>query len=224
MAVPGAPAPPPTEPVELALLEGAARLSLGLPADARPRAASSVDLSSAPGARLDLHQAWSYGQGAAIELVCVRGAADRWLPGLEDAVLGAASAMVRGHGGWSSLAPGEMKALGGHLEQSFRLQAGDSEARSGWGKHLLGFAGEPPELLLCSAVCSGAHPTAGELDCELAVASLSAEGLGAAPPPGMLAGAAGWVMQSPVLAGCVVGACALGALSLLLGLRPRPRW
>ena len=199
-------------------------LGLELPAGAIAADVGPLDLSSAPGAALALHQAWKLADGGGLELACVHAPASRWIPGLEDAVLGAASAMVRSHTGWGSFSPGDVRPVGGHLEQSFSLPAdGPGAAATGTGRHLLGFAGRPPQVVLCSLVCtSSASATAA--DCAQVAGSVTSHGLGAAPPPGWLASALGWAARSPQLTLGAAGLCALAAVALLLRFRPRPRY
>lgn len=209
---------------ELTTIGAGVSLGLALPPSAIASGAAPLDLSSAPGAELALHQAWQLSDAGALELACVHAPASRWIPGLEDAVLGAASAMVRSHAGWGSLSPGEVRPVGTHLEQSFSLPAdGPAAAATGTGRHLLGFAGQPPQVILCSLVCTSST-AAMAADCASVVGSVTSQGLGPAPPPGLLASALGFAARSPELTLGAAGLCALAAVALLLRLRPRPQY
>ncbi|MBW2528607.1 MAG: hypothetical protein JRI23_30820 [Deltaproteobacteria bacterium] len=228
--------PGPAGPIELSAAGGALQLSFELPSGAAERPAEPLDLASAPGATADLRVAWQQAAGARVELACVRASSDRWVAGLETAVLDGASATVRKLGGLDALAPEAPTAVGPALQQDF---TGRSDGAPGsavvHGRHLLGVAGPRPDVVLCTLACfdevpgepnGGGDEASGTPSgpCPGVAGSFSAQGYVAAPPPGLLARAADWTMAHPRAAAAGALVLMLLAVALLLRFRPRPAY
>lgn len=195
-------------------------LELGPAAVSRPPA--PLELSSAPGASLLLQGAWALDSSSSLELACVQAPASRWVPGLDEAILAGASAVVRGAGGFSQLEAQPTQRVGDHLEQPFRATGGPGGApRTGVGKHWLGTSQSGEQVVLCSLVCSSSEPGASR--CEQSMSAAVGASFGPLPPPGMAVRAVGWAASHPLaLLVCLAVAAGL-ALLLLHRARPRPR-
>lgn len=210
--------------VDLAPLDGALALSMRLPAGSRPAQPSELDLSAAPGASLDVQQAWSFGSGGRVEVGCVAASAARSVPGLEPAILDAASAAARKAGGWATLTP-ERLAFGPlTVEQSFRAHTtAETSPPDVFGRHVLGFAGEPPQVVLCTVACAEQAAERPGV-CQVSVATLRIEGFVEPPPAGWLSRAVGWASLHPLQATGAIVLVVLVAAALMLRFRPKPRW
>lgn len=232
--------PGPGEAVELRVVDGALRLSLEVPVGAVPRDPAPLDLASAPGATLDAQRAWDFGAGGRLDVACVRARADGalgWVEGLEGAVLDGASAMVRKVGGFATLHPEGPTHEGFAVHQGFhgRTAEGDSGAVVE-GRHVLGFAGSPPELAVCTVACvepaplptgaAGAGPAvrAAESSCAAVLEGLDARGFVEPPPPGTIGRAVAWSLGHPTSAAIAAGLVVVVAIAWLLRRRPRPAW
>ncbi|MBI4705160.1 MAG: hypothetical protein HY744_28975 [Deltaproteobacteria bacterium] len=205
--------------IELELRRVGLRLAAALPDGAYAAAPVALDLSAAPGARLELQGAWQWGGSGALQLACVEIGVDRWVPGLERPVLGGATALVREAAGLGSVWAGEPVRVGSRFEQSYRAESADGAAAAR-GLHVLGFVGHPAELMLCSAVCLAPARATGA--CDTVLGSLRVEAAFVEPPPpGVLAAAALLAARHPAAAALGLAALlALGA-AWLLGRRPR---
>lgn len=225
--------PGPSQPVPIGAVDGALQLSVPLPARAVAVTPAPLDLSSAPGVQLDLHRAWRFAEGARLELACVHAPADRWGPGLESAVLDGASATVRKAGGFAELTPASATPHGHGFEQLFQGRtAAGVDVEDVHGRHLLGFAGKPKQVALCTVACvdsASSLPKRGEAGgagpgerCAELVAGVDVDGWLPPPPPGPASRLLGWTLQHPVDIGAGLAAGVLLLIAVLLRFRPRP--
>lgn len=219
------------EVAALPLAPGVA-LSLPWPEQAREEPASrlpAVDLSAIAGARVALRRGAEGPEGLRLRALCVAAPSDRWAPGAEELVLDRATALAR------SGAPGEVtrweaasiQALAGApggFEQRFVGVTREGEvALAVRGRHLLGFAGEDREALLCSVLC--AEPEAGEPRCAAMVSEAALAGaLQPAPAPGLMVRGILLAAEHPRPAAGIVAVVAAMAIALLLARRPRRPW
>ena len=91
------------------------------------------------------------------------------------------------------------------------------------GRHILGFAGEARDAVLCSLVCvepAGAEPSACS---ELVLAATPEGAFSEAPPPSALVRLVLLTAARPLEAGIVVALTAALIVVLVLARRPRPR-
>src|SRR5690242_12299378 len=129
---------------------GGVTLRLALPREASPLPAARlpfVDVSTLPGARVPLRLGFAGSDGVELYAICAAAPSDRWAPGVEDLVLGRASAIAQGAlGEVERFEAREITRAGPRFEQRFEAVARrDGEPRAAVGKHLLGFAGEVRE-------------------------------------------------------------------------------
>jgi hypothetical protein len=167
------------------------------------------------------------GDEGSIFVGCVRGPSDKWAPGVEELVLARATSIARG-------------SIGADLE---RLDARPirvdklviDQRLSGEGtrltkpavvevRHLLVFAGEAREGVLCSVACVEPRGPGSISRCGDVVASASFEGaLMEAPPPSLLVRLILAAAERPLHAGVLLAVLGLGLVALVLARRPRPR-
>ena len=221
--------PGPAEAVELSAVDGALRLTLQLPEGASSAVAAPLDLSAAPGVAVDVRRAWQFSGDGRVELACVRAAADRWVEGLEGAVLDGASATVRKLGGFASITPAGAVRAGLAVQQDFSGRTADGEIGAALhGKHVLGFTGAPHQVALCTVTCVTPRAEQAQqpstVPCEHTAATLEVRGFVEAPPPGIVSRALGWTAAHPMLVGVGTAMVVLLGVALLLRRRPRPRW
>lgn len=222
------------EVVALPLAPGVA-LSLRWPEHAREEPASglpAVDLSAIAGARVALRRGVEGPDGLRVRALCAAAPSDRWAPGAEELVLDRATALAR------SGAPGEvtrweaapirvLAGAPGGFEQRFEGIAREGEAALAVrGRHLLGFAGEDREALLCSVLC--AEPAAGAAEltrCAAMVSEAALEGaLQPAPAPGLMVRGILLAAEHPRPAAGIVAVVAAMGIALMLARRPRRPW
>jgi hypothetical protein len=186
--------PAPAGPwIDVATPEGAAEIA--------PSRLPALDVSSLPGATLVAYRGVAVAPSVTVYGACVRGPSDRWVPGLEVGALDESPPL---------------------RTQSFSGSGRDAEREvSLRGVHVLGFAGESKDVVVCSVACL--EPRDGGA-CDPLIASVTASGpFGDEPPPGLLARTLVLVAEHPSSAlALLAGACA-GGVALLLSRRPRPR-
>ncbi len=201
-------------------------LRLALPEGAAPlpdAALPFVDVSTLPGARVPLRLGFAGAGGVELHAVCAAAPSDRWAPGVEELVLGRATAIAEGAlGEVERFEAREIARAGPRFEQRFEAFARrGGEPRRAIGKHVLGFAGEAREALLCTAACS--EPRGGDR-CAPLVESAQVEGaFSSAPPPSLLVRGVLLAAEHPGPAAVIVGAATIAAIALVLARRPRPR-
>lgn len=209
-----------------------ARLHLRLPDGAYevgPGSWPHVDVSALPGASMPVRVGFRSAShfGLVLRVVCVQAPSSRWAPGVEELVLERASGIVRYSLGEDHIerldVVGETARVGPRFEQRFEGHAsrGGEEARDIRGKHVLGFAGDARDGILCSVMCG---EDAGVHACDELVNAASAEGAWLeAPPPSALTRTILYAAEEPWSAAAIGGATALLAITLVLARRPRPR-
>ena len=183
-----------------------------------------LDLPPIAGAEVASRRGWTAEGGLTLRGACVRAPSDRWAPGVEEIVLGRATAMARGAvpaelDRWSA---GEIRTAGDRFEQKLDGTGAAAGTRiEAAGRHILGFVGPEPRVFLCTVVCAepeGGHRCAGLVD--------GAEPFGSfapAPPPSLSTRAILLAAEHPAAAVAISGALTLAAITLILARRPRPR-
>lgn len=194
-------------------------VELPLPDAVRGRDAEAIDLSAIPSASLIGRKSWGFGDGGRIELACVKSSAAQWVPGLEHSLLTGATALVREQFDLHSVKEGLLESTSGAYWLSFAGLTATAD-RPVQGRHVLGFVGQSPSLIVCSSTCV-AGDDAGA--CADTVHGMTVEGaLVAPPPPGLglslLLGAA----KHPAAVLGISAALAIAIVTLLLWRRPRP--
>lgn len=190
------------------------------PLEALPR----FEVSGVPGARASLRVGFVSTDGLRLRAACVEAPSDRWAPGIEEIVLGVATGVLR-------RALGEELAIE-RLDAEAIVARGDvfAQALSGvglrgqtrvsiTGKHLLGFEGASPEVVLCSVSCE--EPLSG-LACAGLVTKAEVSPLVAAPPPSLLVRALLLSAEHPREVFSVLFFAVCLGVALLLARRPRP--
>jgi hypothetical protein len=191
----------------------------------------ALNVAGLPGVSVALRRGFSVsGVDSAVFVGCVRGPSDKWAPGVEELVLDRATAIARG-------------SLGADLE---RLEARPIRSEklvieqrlSGEGtrltnkkiktpaivevRHLLAFAGEAREGVLCSVAC--VEPQSESSRCAEIVVTASLEGaLMEPPPPSLLVRLILAAAERPLHAGVLVAVLGVALVALVLARRPRPR-
>lgn len=174
----------------------------------------AIDVSAVPGARVAVRRGFT-GSGVTLRAACVVAPSDRWAPGLEELVLGRATAIATANGGASRWEPGPIERKGDRFEQRVTGRAGDREIAS--VRHVLGFAGEGHDAVLCSIFCGG-----DDLACSGIVAAASVTGpLTDAPPPSLLVRAALLTAERPYEAALSASLVIAALVALLVARRPK---
>lgn len=209
-------------------IAGGASLRVTLPGGAERVAEAAlpvVDVSNLPGARVPIRAGFQ-ADHEALWVVCAAAPSRGWAPGVEPIVMARASQIARSAlgGEVTRFEAGDIAAgsAGIAFEQRFQAEArragAPMEAR---GRHLLGFAGEAHEAVICSMVC--VEP-AGAGRCGGLVDRARAEGTWTgAPPPSLLVRAILGAAERPRAAGAIAGALLLALVALVIWRRPRPR-
>lgn len=212
------------------------RLRLALPEGAveeTERALPAVDLASVPGATITLRRGFTGAGGLRTRALCVRAPSDRWAPGVEELVLGRASALAAGAlGGQVERFVGDaITPLGPRFEQRFEgaVLSPDGGHLSAVGRHTLGFVGEARDVVLCSLLCiepvSPFAPSEKGGRCGPLIDASGVEGaFTEMPPPSALVRAILLAAERPREAMIAGGLLALASVAWILAKRPRPRW
>ena len=198
-----------------------------------------LDVSAVPGARVALKRGMA-GDGLVLRAACVLAPSDRWAPGLEELVLGRATALATGslHVSVDRWESGPIRSSGARFEQRVTGRAGDREAAL--VAHTLGFTGADHEVVLCSIACAAAAgggdagaraPAAAGAGgakgpaatrCEGVLAASVIEGpLEGPPPPSMLVRAVLLAAERPYEAGGIAALAGALVVAALLARRPR---
>ena len=199
----------------LRLPEGAARE----PDEALP----ALAVPSLPGARIAARRGWQ-SSGLTLRAACMAAPAGGWAPGVEEIVLARATQLAREAlaGKASPFTVGEQTAAGSGFEQRFEgslRQGGDT--LSVRGRHWLGFAGDAPDAVVCTAVCTEPQAASG---CEALIVAASRGGTWAeVPPPNVLARTLLLAAEHPHQALGVLVTGSLVVAALIIARRPRPR-
>lgn len=184
-----------------------------------------MDAPPVPGATIALRRGVSGEGGVELVAVCARAPSDRWAPGVEELVLGRATAIARGalRGEIDRFDALAITASGPRFEQPFEgtMRRGPAPLTFR-GRHLLGFTSASREAVLCSVICS--EPPAAASRCAPVIASVAATGAWtAAPPPSLAIRALLGAAERPAVALGVTGALGLVIVAVIFAQRPRPR-
>ncbi len=196
------------------------RVTVGVPGEARELERSELpqpDVSRLPGASIVALRGWD-GDGAIVRAGCVRGPSSRFAPGIEEVLFEKATWLTLTRAG---VDPGSVRLLRAEDgERSFaRVLGGADGEKATHLEHLIVFAGDDSDVILCSTLCKGSATS-----CEGGAATIALEGTSAPlPRPSLLVQSALWAAGDPTTAlGVVAGAAAL-VIALLLWKRPYPR-
>ncbi|APR84413.1 Hypothetical protein A7982_09762 [Minicystis rosea] len=211
--------------IELPIAQGArVRIGTAEGAIAEPAASLPVlDLGNVPGASVPVRAGYR-ADDTTVRVVCATAPARGWAPGIEELVMGRVSQLAHGAlgGEVTRFEAAEIVAIPPRFEQRFeaRVQRG-AEALTARGRHLLGFAGEAHEAVVCSVVCTEPEGRAG---CAALVDAAGPAGTWVeAPSPSLLVQGILMAAERPPLAVGIVGALALALAALVIARRPRPR-
>jgi hypothetical protein len=165
------------------------------------------------------------GEEGSIFVGCVRGPSDKWAPGVEELVLARATAITRAAMGVDlERLEGRPIRLGKLLIDQHLSGEGARPPVRVEVRHLLGFAGEARDGVLCSVACVEPRAEGDGAGCAGLVASASLEGaLLEAPPPSVLVRLILASAERPLHAGFVIAALGIAAVAAVLARRPRPR-
>lgn len=205
-------------PTELYAAEGF-KLTLEIPSSARELGSEELprpDVSRLPGASVVALRGWD-GE-AVLRAGCVRGPSSRFAPGIEEVLFEKATWLTLTRVGIepSALQLTRAKNDERQFERVLHGRQGDDTIRL---QHLIVFAGEDRDVILCTTLCRGA-PAA----CEAGVGALAVEGVSAPlPRPSLLARSALWAASDPTTALAVAAGAAALLLAVVLWRRPYPR-
>ncbi len=192
--------------------------------DVRALDPAAPDLSSMPGARLVLAAAWE-SHGARSDAVCATVRLPTWVPGLEGAVLDAASAKARSAGRFDALSPGPLARTEEAIEQPFEATSRGTVAR---GRHVVGFLEEGRALLACTVLCSEPRVEDAKARCDGGSQVRVLAPFVAEPQPGIVVRALLAAAERPRHALVVASLVGLALVAVVLWSRPRPgrpgRW
>lgn len=209
----------------IAIAAGAA-IRLRVPEGAVPEpieALPPVDVGNLPGAKVPVRAGFR-GTDATVRVACATAPSRGWAPGLEALVMARASQIARGamEGEVVSFDAENLAEVGPQIEQRFRAELKRGEAKAtARGRHVLGFAGEAKDAVLCSVVCVD---QAESSVCMPLVHDVAATGAWvAAPPPNLWARGILLAAEEPLGAAAIVGAATIAAAAVIVARRPRPR-
>jgi hypothetical protein len=203
-----------------------ARLRLRVPEGAVAERAADlpmVDVANLPGATVPVRVGYR-ADGLTLRAVCATAPSKGWAPGLEDLVLARATQIVRGAlgGEVTRFEARDAVVVGARIEQRFdaTVKRGE-ETATARGRHLLGFAGEAREGVLCTVACTERE---GRDDCAALVDAAAPEGAWTtAPAPSALVRGILAAADRPMTAGAILVAAAIALAALVIARRPRPR-
>ena len=207
---------------------GGASFSVLVPrgAIAEPESAlPAIDVSNLPGAtvpvRAGFHDATT---SVSVRVVCATAPSRGWAPGVEAIVMGRASQIARGAigGDVARFDAADTAKVGARFEQRFTATARrGGETTRAVGEHVLGFAGEARDAIVCSVVC--AEPE-GARACDALVEGATTTGAWVeAPPPSLAVRAILLAADRPTEAMAIVAATAIAIVAIVIARRPRPR-
>lgn len=196
-----------------------------------PSALPAIDVSTLPGATVPVRVGFSAGE-MSVRAVCATAPSRGWAPGVEQIVMGRASQIARGAigGEIARFDATDTLAVGARFEQRFEAEvkrdgasasASASASARVIGKHVLGFAGESRDAIVCSVVCVepvGARACGGMID------GARAEGAWVeAPAASVVVRGILLAAERPVEATAGVGVVAMMMAAVVIARRPRPR-
>jgi hypothetical protein len=191
-----------------------------------------VDAPPIPGAAVLLRRgvATEGEGGVEVVAVCAGAPSDRWAPGVEELVLGRATAIAQGalRGEIDRFDAGAIAASGPRFEQPFEGSVHRGAAPLAFrGRHLLGFTSASREAVLCSVLCTeppAASSSSSSSRCAPVIESLAATGSWtSAPPPSLAVRAILGAAERPAAAMGIAAALGLLIVMVIFARRPRPR-
>lgn len=187
--------------------------------------APAVNVGGLPGVSVVLRKGFRVADAGSLGIGCVRGPSDKWAPGVEELVFARATSIAKGSLGVSleRLDARPIRSENRVIEQ--RL-SGEGTTGAGGSlvemRHLLVFAGEAREGVLCSVAC--VEVRGASLKCSELVSSASFQGsLMEPPPPSLLVRLILASAERPLHAGALVLVLGIAAVAIVLVRRPRPR-
>ena len=206
---------------------GGATLTLHPPAGAArepDEALPPVAVPALPGARIAARIGYRSG-AVTLRAACLAAPANGWAPGIEEIVLGRATQLARESlgGEVTPFTVGDRAAVGPRFEQRFEGVLRRDPALAVRGRHWLGFGGDAPDAIVCTAVCTEPEHAAPPA-CEALIEGAAPTGTWAeAPPPNLLARSLLLAAEQPQAAAAVLMTASLAVAALILARRPRPR-
>lgn len=194
-------------------------------AEIAPEKLPRLEVSGLPGARVALRQGFAGETHAHVLVACVEAPSDRWAPGMEDVVFNVANGFA--HRALSEqlvIATWEPSAIA-TMDKRFEQQLSgtarrDTSSVKVVGKHILGFSGTKPDVVLCSVLC---HEPTNIDQCASIVSNAKIGGLVEVPAPSLLVQAVFFAAEKPARAAGILGFLGLLIVGIVLAKRPRPR-
>lgn len=198
-----------------------------LPPAAQPVASAALpqaDVSQVSGAKIVLRRGVTRGVSSpehlseTLHALCVRAPGSHFVPGVEDTAFekldsGVQAELARTSGHVEQFSPGKSVSVGHTIEQPYSGTGSPAgvASRPGMrnrleGKHVLGFVGEPPEMIVCTLACVETCTEGNQLCPGVIKAARVEAAFVPQPRPGLLARAAFTASRKP-----------LAVLGLLLG-------
>jgi hypothetical protein len=214
-----------TAEVSLPLL-GGATLVVGLPDGAAPEPDGDLPalaIPNLPGAHVAARRGYRAG-AVTLRTACMAAPADGWAAGVEEIILSRATQLAREAQGGDvpPFSAGEITPVGPGFEQRFMGSVRRSDgAHTLRGRHWLGFAGDPREAIVCTAVCEEPPPSPA---CAGLIAAAHQGGTWTeAPPPSVIARTLLLAAAHPQEALGLLAVTSLATAALVIARRPRPR-
>ncbi len=185
----------------------------------------SLAVPSLPGARIVVRRGYRSPDLLTLRIACMAAPADGWAPGVEEIVLDRATQIARDTlgDGVLSLSAGERTHAGSGFEQRFEGVLGMGDTFTFRGRHWLGFAGDPREAIVCTAVCTEVQGLRSGACDGLVEAATTAGTWAEAPPPSLLVRTLLFAAEHPHGALAALVAFSLAAAAWIVAKRPRPR-
>lgn len=184
-----------------------------------------VDAPPIPGAAVLLRRGVAIEGGVEVVAVCAGAPSDRWAPGVEELVLGRATAIAQGalRGEIDRFDAAAITAVGPRFEQPFAGSVHRGALALAFrGRHLLGFTSASREAVLCSVLCT--EPPTASSRCAPVIESLTATGSWtSAPPPSLAVRAILGAAERPAAALGIAAALGFLIVAVVFARRPRPR-
>jgi hypothetical protein len=202
---------------------GGASFSIVVPRDAvrEPEGAlPAIDVSQLPGASVPVRVGFRDAASMSVRAVCATAPSRGFAPGVEGIVMARASQIARGAIGdeVERFEASDVRHVGTRFEQ--RFSATTHHGARVIGKHVLGFAGEARDAIVCSVVC--AEP-GGARACSALIDAAATEGAWTlAPPPSLVVRAILLAADRPTQAIALLAAIVIALAAIVIARRPRP--